>query len=249
MAGIEIIDTLSDMGDTVKDIVGEKGLTLLIIGGIGFLAYSAIKKNGTLSAQNDGDDERSVVAIASYPDVGENANVVIDTLQDSILYSEMNMTDVMGTNFEATNNYINDASNSIKGKIDDQSEMIESNFNKTFTDLASIYDVAWQTSKNVVRQAEGKKMGKMETGRNLLGTKATTTTKGTTTQETNYTGVSLVNALKSIGINQYDGYNIGDYRSRINIAKANGIDNYTGTAEQNNALLEKIRNGNFVLPA
>ena len=131
MAGIEIIDTLSDMGDTVKDIVGEKGLTLLIIGGIGFLAYSAIKKNGTFSMPNDG-DERSVVAIASYPDVGENANVVIDTLQDSILYSEMNMTDVMGTNFEATNDYINDASNSIKGKIDDQSEMIEDNFSKTF---------------------------------------------------------------------------------------------------------------------
>ena len=56
MAGIEIIDTLSDMGDTVKDIVGEKGLTLLIIGGIGFLAYSAIKKNGTFSTQNDGEE-------------------------------------------------------------------------------------------------------------------------------------------------------------------------------------------------
>lgn len=248
MAGIEIIDTLSDMGDTVKDIVGEKGLTLLIIGGIGFLAYSAIKKNGSFSMQNDG-DERSVVAIASYPDVGENANVVIDTLQDSILYSEMNMTDVMGTNFEATNDYINDASNSIKGKIDDQSEMIESNFNKTFDDLASVYDVAWQTSKNVNRLATGKKQGKMETGRNLLGTRATTTTKGTATQETNYTGVSIVDALKSIGIYQYDGYNIGDYRSRINIAKANGIDNYTGTAEQNNALVAKLKNGNFVLPA
>ena len=91
MAGLESSATLSDMGDTVKDIVGEKGLTLLIIGGIGFLAYSAIKKNGPFSAQNDGDDERSVVAIASYPDVGENANVVIDTLQDSILYSENNI--------------------------------------------------------------------------------------------------------------------------------------------------------------
>lgn len=56
-----------------------------------------------------------------------------------------------------------------------------------------------------------------------------------------YTGksVSLVDALKSIGVNS-------SMVNRRKIAKANGIKNYSGSAEQNTKLLELLKKGKLV---
>ena len=51
-----------------------------------------------------------------------------------------------------------------------------------------------------------------------------------------YTGVSIVTALNEIGVNS-------SYENRKEIAIRNGITNYTGTAEQNTELLNKLKNG------
>lgn len=59
----------------------------------------------------------------------------------------------------------------------------------------------------------------------------------TTTQPTSsYTGVSIVDYLKSIG-------QASDYTSRATLAAQKGITNYTGTAEQNNQLLNMLKGG------
>lgn len=50
----------------------------------------------------------------------------------------------------------------------------------------------------------------------------------------NYQGNSIVDYLKSIGIDS-------SYKNRKKLAKENGISNYTGTADQNLRLLEKLR--------
>ena len=50
----------------------------------------------------------------------------------------------------------------------------------------------------------------------------------------NYKGNSIVDYLKSIGVDS-------SYTNRKKLAKENGINNYTGTAEQNLKLLEKLR--------
>lgn len=49
-----------------------------------------------------------------------------------------------------------------------------------------------------------------------------------------YKGNSIVDYLKSIGVDS-------SYKNRKKLAKENGISNYTGTAEQNLKLLEKLR--------
>lgn len=49
-----------------------------------------------------------------------------------------------------------------------------------------------------------------------------------------YQGNSIVDYLKSVGIDS-------SYKNRKKLAKENGINNYTGTAEQNLKLLEKLR--------
>ena len=50
----------------------------------------------------------------------------------------------------------------------------------------------------------------------------------------NYKGNSIVDYLKSVGIDS-------SYKNRKKLAKENGINNYTGTANQNLKLLEKLR--------
>ena len=52
----------------------------------------------------------------------------------------------------------------------------------------------------------------------------------------NYDGCSIVDALKSIGVNS-------SYNYRQIIAAKNGIDSYTGTAEQNKQMLNLLKSG------
>lgn len=51
-----------------------------------------------------------------------------------------------------------------------------------------------------------------------------------------YTGSSIVDALKSIGVDSSKAF-------RTKIAKANGIENYTGTAAQNKKMLSLLKEG------
>ena len=53
---------------------------------------------------------------------------------------------------------------------------------------------------------------------------------------TEYTGSSIIDALKSIGVDSSKSF-------RTKIAKANGIENYTGTASQNKKMLSLLKEG------
>ena len=57
-----------------------------------------------------------------------------------------------------------------------------------------------------------------------------------TIKKANYKGSSIVDGLKSVGVNS-------SYDNRKKIAQANGIKNYTGTAKQNTELLNKLKKG------
>lgn len=58
--------------------------------------------------------------------------------------------------------------------------------------------------------------------------------KNENNESSNYSGNSIVDYLKSIGVDS-------SYNNRKKLAKENGINNYTGTAEQNLKLLEILR--------
>lgn len=69
--------------------------------------------------------------------------------------------------------------------------------------------------------------------------KNNTSTATTTTQKpsnSTYKGSSLVDYLKSIGVDS-------SFNNRTKLAQANGIKGYTGTSSQNTALLNKLRGG------
>ena len=57
----------------------------------------------------------------------------------------------------------------------------------------------------------------------------------------NYDGISIVDALKSIGVDS-------NYNYRCTIAAKNRIDGYVGSAEQNIQMLNLLKNGNLIRP-
>ena len=66
--------------------------------------------------------------------------------------------------------------------------------------------------------------------------------------KTSYTGVSLVDGMKSVGVYNINGQRVDNWHSRTGIAQANGITNYTGTAAQNTQLLNLLKTGKLVKP-
>lgn len=61
--------------------------------------------------------------------------------------------------------------------------------------------------------------------------------------KTSYTGNSLVDGLKAAGVYSLGGKAVDDPASRVALAKANGISDYTGTPAQNTQLLNKLKTG------
>ncbi len=70
----------------------------------------------------------------------------------------------------------------------------------------------------------------------LRGGSTTTTTSSNYYAKYNGSSSSLVDALKSLGINS-------SFSTRKSIAKANGISVYLGTANQNTTLLNLLKQG------
>ena len=118
--------------DDVKSKIGTKGM---VVAGIGLAVLFLV----ILSRQsgNDATTETTVIGIASYPDAVTNANVIIDTLQDSIDYSEKNIIDAVGDMGNTINeNMVNefDYFNSVMGDGFDKTSDSLLDLKETMTD-------------------------------------------------------------------------------------------------------------------
>ena len=87
------------------------------------------------------------------------------------------------------------------------------------------------TMLSLLKQGKLKRVG-------ASSTNTTTSTKKPTTRylKANYNGSSIVDALKSIGVDS-------SFTYRSKLAKANGILNYVGTPAQNSIMLRLLKNG------
>lgn len=269
-----IKEVIEDFKDGAEKTLGKNGFLYICIGiGVIFLiAYLSQDKQESASYT-------TATSYSSYPDAVTNANVIIDTLQDSIAYSEDNIKEYVQDSLEATNNYVlegfekqqelantiydssMDAMSELKENVAEQIEGVNttvSGINSTVSGLqssvsglqSSVSNLSTkvdtvQTSVNKVQQTANT-INKTTTATSQAIKKATTkampktstnVSKTTNTiKKTNYKGVSIVDGLKSVGVNS-------SYAYRQQLAKANGIKNYTGTATQNTALLNKLKSG------
>ena len=267
---MSVIEEVKDFADDVKKGIGDKGFYILIAAACAFGLYNLLKDNNS-------NEYVSATGYASYPDVGENSEVVIDSLSNEIWAShdevvgaiessESEVIQNMDEHFEETNGYIQEGLNNqqeIMDKIEAprQNSVIEyantvyfdrnhptSTSSYTITDKKPEYAEETKTIQIV-----GKPNTKSTTRKsNKTSTKAATSTKKTTSTTSpstyNYTtkkglntSTSIVDALKATGADS-------SMAARKEIAAANGIKNYQGTAAQNTKMLNMMKSGDLVKP-
>ena len=261
-----MIETISDTFDDIRETIGDKGFFIFIGVAVIFGIYSLVKGS---SQEVVSDQLTPVTTISSYPDAVTNANVIIDTLQNSIAYSEGvivdqiqgmgdDLTVYLDEHFEATNDYINSG-------LESQQKLMEENFDTIQGGLDSYEDIM-ETTKTGVSAIKGalssigsvmnatqqavsatqqavKDLGKQTTSKS---TSSASSVKSSSQPATYVyktktglnTGTSIVDALKATGEDS-------SMANRKKIAEANGIKNYTGTAQQNVELLNKLKSGDL----
>lgn len=253
----EIVEVFED----IKKGIGNKGFYLLLGAAALFGIYNLSKGSG---GSDDMASTRLVTSVSSYPDAVTNANVIIDSIQNSIDYSEAQITDkIQGTqeemkdylekNFEATNDYIN------KG-FESQKDLMEKNFDEiqggisniqsnnsdvsgALSDMQDSYNQTGKDLADLIKNSSVTKAAEKVASIEKKSTTKKTTKKSSNTKYYKYktksglnTSTSIVDALKATGVNS-------SMSNRKKIAEANGIKNYTGTYKQNVTLLSKLKTG------
>lgn len=258
--------TIEEVMDDVKKTIGDKGFLVLIVGVALIFIYNLSKGSG-----ND-TGTVNVTALTSYPDAVTNANVIIDTLQKSIDYSEgeikdeiqgldNSMKDYLDQHFTATNDFINTGIESnqilmeqIGGEIMGGIEGINTSIgfvNDRVDSLGSTVSGLQSTvgglssSVSGLQSSMGGLQGAVDSMKQELNKPATTTkpTTSTTTQYYTYKTKSGLNTNTSI-VDALKATGVdSSMANRTAIAKANGISNYTGSYSQNVTLLNKLKSG------
>ena len=141
-----------------------------------------------------------------------NVSTKVDNVQNYLTTTVTPKVDTVQKTVSNVNNTVNTVKNTVTSTAKSVKK-VESNTNSI---------------KKVVSTAKPKATAKT--------TPKTTRKKTNTIKKTSYKGNSIVDGLKSVGVNS-------SYDNRKKIAQANGIKNYTGTAKQNTELLNKLKKG------
>lgn len=122
--------------DDLEKKVGSKGI-ILIVGALVLLFIYNYSK------QTTADGETSVVAISSYPDAVTNANVIIDTLQDSIDYSEKNIIDAVGETGTMISDNMSDGfsvtNDNLESSFEYTNSLLQSGFENTNDNISNLH--------------------------------------------------------------------------------------------------------------
>ena len=155
---MEIVETIKDGVDSVKDMIGDKGFLILLGAGALFGLYNLFKSDNSESSETNV-EYVAPTAYSSYPDAVTNANVIIDTLQNTMEYNQDEILENLETNhqdtlneldelqkeseknFEETNNYIKQGIDSVIKNETMNFEKLESSIDKSTNDIM-------QTQKN-----------------------------------------------------------------------------------------------------
>lgn len=255
------------MLDDLKKVFGEKGVWIVL--GVGVVLFVVAL---FLGDKTDGDTMVTPTEYTSYPDAVTNANTIIDSVNQYTAYTGDRI-------IESTGGYMEEGLKNLQGNIQTSLDEIDSSYDSILTSLSTMNRAQETTTQPVkqsqplreqVNTIKSNRL-KVQSRKSTMKTpqqlsienpgvpipveNPTSTTVKTTDKTThyynkaNYKGTSLVDGLKSVGVYSIDGKSVGSWNSRKELAAANGIKNYTGTAAQNTALLNKLKAGTLVKPA
>ena len=180
--------------------------------------------------------------------MSDNFTVAKDYMSEGLEKVIENNNKIQDTTIQSTDTIRNDIS-SVSTKVDNVQNYLTTTVTPkvdTVQKTVSTVNNTVNTVKNTVTDT-AKSVKKVESNTNKIKKavapakpKATAKTRpktnSKTIKKTNYKGNSIVDGLKSVGVNS-------SYDNRKKIAQANGIKNYTGTAKQNTELLNKLKKG------
>lgn len=155
-------------------------------------------------------------------------------IQDTTIQSSDTIRNDIGAVSTKVDNVQNYLTTTVTPKVDTVQKTV-STVNNT---VNTVKNTVTNTAKSVKKvESNTNKIKKaVSTAKPKATAKTTPKTKSKTIKKTNYKGDSIVDGLKSVGVNS-------SYDNRKKIAQANGIKNYTGTAKQNTELLNKLKKG------
>ena len=88
----EVTSDIKSMGASLKKGLGKNGFALLLAGGAVVALIIILRSN----SEDESDDYTVATGVASYPDAGENADVIISSIGSSIDYAQDEIIDSIG---------------------------------------------------------------------------------------------------------------------------------------------------------
>ena len=172
--------------------------------------------------------------------ISDGLDKVIETnnkLQDTTIQS----TDTIRNDIGAVSTKVDNVQNYLTTTVTPKVDTVQKTVSTVNNTVNSVKNTVTNTAKSVKKVESNtnkiKKAVSTAKPKATAKTTAKTTRKKTNTiKKTSYKGDSIVDGLKSVGVNS-------SYDNRKKIAQANGIKNYTGTAKQNTELLNKLKKG------
>ena len=155
-------------------------------------------------------------------------------LQDTTIQS----TDTIRNDIGAVSTKVDNVQNYLTTTVTPKVDTVQKTVSTVNNTVNNVKNTVTNTAKSVKKvESNTNKIKKaVSTAKPKATAKTTPKTKTKTIKKTSYKGNSIVDGLKSVGVNS-------SYDNRKKIAQANGIKNYTGTAKQNTELLNKLKKG------
>ena len=155
-------------------------------------------------------------------------------LQDTTIQS----TDTIRNDIGAVSTKVDNVQNYLTTTVTPKVDTVQKTVSTVNNTVNTVKNTVNSTAKSVKKvESNTNKIKKAVSPAKPKATaKTTPKSKTKTIKKTNYKGDSIVDGLKSVGVNS-------SYDNRKKIAQANGIKNYTGTAKQNTELLNKLKKG------
>ena len=169
--------------------------------------------------------------------VSDGLEKVIETnnkLQDTTIQS----TDTIRNDIKSVNTKVDNVQNYLTTTVTPKVDTVQKTVSTVNNTVNTVKNTVTSTAKSVKKvESNTNKIKKaVAPAKSKATAKTTPKTKSKTIKKTTYKGNSIVDGLKSVGVNS-------SYDNRKKIAQANGIKNYTGTAKQNTELLNKLKKG------
>ena len=160
----------------------------------------------------------------------ENNNKIQDTTIQS--------TDTIRNDIGAVSTKVDNVQNYLTTTVTPKVDTVQKTVSTVNNTVNTVKNTVTDTAKSVKKvESNTNKIKKaVSTAKPKATAKTTPKSNSKTIKKTNYKGNSIVDGLKSVGVNS-------SYDNRKKIAEANGIKNYSGTAKQNTELLNKLKKG------